>query len=118
MGDSLAIHQVDVKRALRSLRRSKAPGPDGHVAEIYRNHWCMLTPLVCLFNVVLETGRFPPKVLKLPIVPLDKPQRNRDFCESGRPVSPICVPSKILEAVVFRSMRQQLEVELDGRQYA
>ena len=57
-------------------------------------------------------------MLKLTIVPLDKPNRDPELCGSKRPISLINVLSKILEAAVLHRLMGDLEVCLEKRQYA
>ena len=112
------IHLIEVERAIGSMQKKKAPGPDGYAADIYQHLHCMWGPMLSLFNQILQTGRVPRQMLKLLIVPLDKPRKDQELCTSKRPISLICVLSKILESIGLRRLQRRLRCVLDGRQYA
>ena len=109
---------VEVYRAIHGLQKRKAPGPDGYMAEIYQNLPDTLPPLKDLFNLILTTGSIPLPMLKLHIVPLDKPQKNPEECGSKRPISLLNILSKALESLVLLRMVNSAGMEIDGRQYA
>ena len=57
-------------------------------------------------------------MLRVVMVPLDKPHKDPERCRSKRPISLISVLSKLLETVVLRRMIGELESKLDPNQYA
>ena len=109
---------TEVYRAIHSLSKSKAAGPDGYTAEVYQNLPGILQPLQDLFNAIMSTGHIPLPMLKLHIAPLGKPTRDPEACGSKRPISLLDALSKMLETLVLARMVAGAEMRLDGRQYA
>ena len=112
------IREVEVSRAILGLTKKKAAGDDGMVAEVFQGLPCLLKPLTRLFNLILHTGRIPYPMLKVIMVPLDKPRRNPEECRSKRPISLIPVLSKIMEGVILHRLMLRWESRLDAHQYA
>ena len=110
--------QLEVSRAIGGLAGGKAPGPDMLPVEIFRHSPCLLRPLTDLFNCIVGRGRFPARLARLYIVPLDKPNKEAHLCKSKRPISLICVVAKILEAIALHRLMRELEATLDPCQYA
>ena len=110
--------EVEVLKALDGLARGKAPGPDLLPVELFQRLPCLLGPLTQLFNCIVESGRFPQKMAKVFIVPLDKPNKDATLCGSKRPISLICVAAKLLEATVLQRLLPNLEGTIDPDQYA
>ena len=117
-GDFQGFTLVEVDKAIHSLSRGEATGPDGLMAEVYQNLPCLHKPIQALFNVILDTGNIPLPMLKLHIIPLDKAQKGPELCRSKRPISLINAISKALEAAVLPRIMGATECLLDGRQYA
>ena len=51
--------RVEVIKALHSLEKGKAAGPDGFMIKISRNLSSLISPIVQLFNIILESGHPP-----------------------------------------------------------
>ena len=113
-----AFSAVEVYKAVHSMSKKKASGPDGFMAEAYQNLPGVLNPLRQLFNLILNTGRMPLPMLRLHIVPLEKPQEDPEECGSKRPISLLNTTSKILESLVLTRMINDADMNLDERQYA
>ena len=109
---------TEVYKAVHGLSKKKASGPDGFMVEVYQNMPGVLPPLRQLFNLVLETGHLPLPMLKLHIVPLEKPQKDPEECGAKRPISLLNTISKVLESLVLVRMINGADMDLDGRQYA
>ena len=114
----LPFNDTEVYRAVRSLAKKKAAGPDGFPAEVYQQLPGVLRPLRELFNLIIKTGHIPLPMLQLYIVPLDKPNKDPEECKNKRPISLLNTLSKALEALVLGRMAQEQGMEIDGRQYA
>ena len=112
------IRQVEVRRAIHSMSSNRAPGPDDVQAELFKNTPCLLEPVRRLLNSIMVSGNFPRPMLQLYIVPLDKPGKDASSCKAKRPISLICVVSKILEAIVLARLTRLLGGGLDGAQFA
>ena len=117
-GEFEKFRQVEVAKAVRSLAAGKAAGPDGLPAEIFCNLSATWELVGAVFNGVMGRGVFPSGLRRLYIIPLDKPGRNPERCESKRPISLICALAKALEAAVYHRLVGHFEPLLDKRQYA
>ena len=102
----LPFSETEVYRAVRSLAKKKAAGPDGFPAEVYQQLPGVLQPQKELFNLILKTGHIPLPMLKLHIVPLDKPNKDPEECRGKRPISLLNTLTKALEALVLARMVQ------------
>ena len=109
---------MEVHKAVHGMSKRKAAGPDGFVIEVYQNLPGILAPLRQLFNLIMDTGSLPLPMLKLHIVPLDKPLKDPEECSSKRPISLLNTLSKVLESMVLTRMINMTGMNLDGRQYA
>ena len=109
----MPITTVEVRKAVATMARKKAAGDDGLVAELFQNLPCTIPVMLKMFNLVLFKGRIPHQLLRVVMVPLDKPHRDPEQCKSKRPISLISVMAKILEAVVMHRMMATLEPHLD-----
>ena len=57
------------------MARKKAAGGDGLVAELFQRLPCFVKPATSLFNVILQNGRMPHQMLRVAMIPLDKPHQ-------------------------------------------
>ena len=112
------VTPLEVLKAARGMEGNKATGPDNLPVEIFQKMSSLLPIVSELFSCVLKTGRFPRDMLKIYIIPLDKPGKKSSLCASKRPISLISVLAKMLEAVVYHRLLPVVEGGLDGRQYA
>ena len=113
-----AFTVTEIAKAVSSLATKKAPGPDGLVAELFRNLPALLTPVTVLFNMIMVGGRFPQSMVQLYLIFLDKPHKPQEKCASKRPISLISILSKTLEAAILNRLMESLEDKLTIYQYA
>ena len=108
-----------VTRALRKLDVSKATGPDGIPARVLKHCANELgLPLSQLFTHCFTSGVQPALWKTARVVPIHK-RRSKSAPSNYRPVSLLCIISKVMESIVNRSLMNHLETNgiLSKRQY-
>uniref|UniRef100_A0A6I8QUB5 Reverse transcriptase domain-containing protein n=1 Tax=Xenopus tropicalis TaxID=8364 RepID=A0A6I8QUB5_XENTR len=95
------ITEDEVKAAIDSLAKKKAPGPDGLTAEFYKKFRDQLAPvLIEVFRDCLEGGILPPSMRESSLILLSKgkdPQR----VENWRPIALLNTDRKLLARILF-----------------
>ena len=103
-GQSLAnIHLTDceVAQALENLDPNKACGPDNIPGRILKETAREIAPSLCrLFNLSLTLGVFPAAWKRANITPTFK-QEDSSLPSNYRPISLLCITSKIFDRCVF-----------------
>ena len=117
-GEFSEFREVEVVKAASCLKTGKAPGPDGVPAEVFQKLTTLWGPLRLLFNCIMRTGVIPVQMLRVYLVPLDKPGRDPELCSTKRPISLICAVAKILEALVHHRLLPLFEPNFAAGQYA
>ena len=95
--DSLALCEDEVYKVLFNLDPSKAPGPDG-LPTIVLLKTCARepTPSLCaLFNISLAEGK----------LPTGHKKGKKEDVTNYRPISLLCVVSKVLEQCIFKHFK-------------
>ena len=98
--DSLALCEDEVYKVLFNLDPSKAPGPDG-LPTIVLLKTCARepTPSLCaLFNISLAEGK----------LPTGHKKGKKEDVTNYRPISLLCVVSKVLEQCIFKHFKDFL----------
>ena len=99
--DKINIHLTDVKSALDMIDSNKGAGPDFVPPKFYKNCGKSLAlPLQLLFNLSLQSGKFPSLWKVTHVVPIHK-AGSKSSIENYRPVSILSTPCKILESIVY-----------------
>lgn len=101
---SITINSSDVFKALATLNPSKTPGIDNiHplILKICAN--TMLTPITHLLNTCIETCTIPSEWKIHKITPIHKGQ-NRSEVHNYRPISLLCILSKVLETIIYNNI--------------
>ena len=92
--------EAEVTAVVKSLRNSKACGPDELPVEIFKKHIKQLAaPLTHLINLTFTTGIFPEKIKDSIIIPVPKKNSIASEKSSYRPITLTSVISKIIEKV-------------------
>ena len=98
----------EVYNILNSLDTSKATGPDGLPARILKECSNELAPSLCrIFNMSLSTGVVPDSWKEANVVPIHK-KGNTECVTNYRPISLLCILSKILERCIFDRVYPEL----------
>ena len=106
-----AISKVEVKRDLKSIKRTKSTGIDNLPPGLPKDAACNISaPLTHLVNLSLQTGTFPAYWKLAKIVPIHKSGSFSCF-DNYRPISILPVLSKIIERAVHRQVMGFLEVD-------
>jgi hypothetical protein len=86
---------------LANFNVSKAVGPDGISPRVLKE--CavqIVSPLCHVFNLSLRSGVLPMDWLKANVVPVHK-KSDKQQAENYRPVSLLCICSKVMERAIF-----------------
>jgi hypothetical protein len=102
------ITSSDVCLALKALDVNKSSGPD-HIAPLYLKLAAELisSPLTYLFNLSLSTNIIPRIWKSAFVVPLPK-GGDPSLMDNYRPISKLCILSKVLENLVSNQLAQYL----------
>ena len=108
MTSPLRMDELD--EAIRSLKRKKAPGPDGITNDMIK-HFGEKTKsvLLKLFNKSWTTGVVPSSWKKAIIVPVHKKGKDKQDPRSYRPISLLSCLGKLMERVLNRRLTWYLE---------
>ena len=109
--------ETQVADLLLQLDVNKAHGADGIPARILKECADVIAPSVCyLFNKSLCIGVFPSQWKLAHVMPIHK-KGNKEFISNYRPVSLLCVLSKVLERCVFKRLLSHLSSVLQDIQH-
>ena len=94
------IKNQEVDKALRKLKKNKAPGIDEITAEVLLHSRETIFPYLCkMFNKLFEYGYFPIQWGVAIVVPLYK-KGGKDNCDNYRGISLLSITSKIFTSVL------------------
>lgn len=97
-----------VYEVLKRVKSLSSCGPDKLPSLIFRKLALSLSlPLSLIFRKTLDTGKLPHLWKQSIVVPIHK-KGPRNLKENYRPVSLTCVPCRILESMIVRSLRNHL----------
>ena len=105
----IVLHVGEVEAVLKSLDPNKATGPDEIPARILKETATTIAPSLCkLFNRSLGEGYIPSEWKLANVVPVYKKDET-DHVENYRPISLLCIISKVLERCVLNHIHDRLE---------
>ena len=114
---TLQVTEDEVLQVLLRLDHSKAPGPDGLPTRILKECAKELSPSICqLFNISLATGTLPLEWKESNVVPVHKKGKKEDVT-NYRPISLLCVISKVLERCIHNHLKDHLLTLIDDFQH-
>lgn len=97
---SFSITEEDVTKALKNLKTDKSPGIDGmHPRPLKELAEVLSKPVTMIFQKSLNTGQLPKNWLDAVVSPIFK-KGPRCLAENYRPVSLLCILSKVLESII------------------
>ena len=115
LGDNLKSYILfvlkvgEVEAVLNSVDPNKAAGPDEIPARILKETATTIAPsLFKLFNRSLEEGYIPSEWKLANVMPAYK-KDEKDHVENYRPISLLCIISKVLERCVLNRINDRLE---------
>ena len=102
---------------LSSLDVNKASGPDEIPARTLKETAREIDPSLCdLFNKLLRLGSLPTEWKLAAIVPVYK-KDNKEYIENYRPISLLCLVSKVMERSLFNVIEDQLYILVGSCQH-
>jgi hypothetical protein len=92
---------VEVQKAIRGLKRSKAPGPDG-IPNRALKHLSVraISLLVTIFNAILTIQYFPAEWKHATVFSILKPGKDSALPSSYRPISLLDTIGKLFENIL------------------
>ena len=106
--DSLVLCEDEVYKVLLNLNPSKAQYPGGLPTIVLKSCARELTPSLCaLFNLSLAEGKLPTEWKDSLVVLVHKKGKKEDVT-NYRPISLLCVVSKVLERCIFKQFEEFL----------
>ena len=95
----------EIITTLLYLYTTKATGPDGIPSRLLKETaWQIEPSLTQLFNKSLNVGKIPNEWKLSNIVPIHK-KGKKEHVENYRPISILCITSKVLERCILRNIR-------------
>jgi hypothetical protein len=99
----------EVQKAIKALKNSKAPGPDGLISEFYKHSGpFVLNFFTKLFNRLFETGEFPEEWTESIIQPLHK-KGDINSPDNYRGISLLNVSSKLYSYILNKRLTKWIE---------
>ena len=106
----IVLRVGEVEAVLKPPDPNKATGPDEIPARILKETATTIAPSLCkLFNRSLGEGYIPSEWKLANVVPVYK-KDEKDHVENYRPISLLCIISKVLERCVLNRINDRLEV--------
>ena len=115
--DELNISELEVVAALRGLNPDKALGPDGIPGRILKETAQQIAPtLTLLFNKSLHSAVLPDEWKLANVVPVFK-KGVKEHVQNYRPISLLCIVSKVLERCVLNHIWEHLQNVINDCQH-
>ena len=114
---NITINASDVFESLSALNPTKAPGIDGMSPVILKlcAHF-LLIPITHLLNTCIQTCSMPDEWKIHKIIPIPK-NNNRSDVQNYRPISLLCVLSKVLESIIYDKIADFIYPLLSANQF-
>ena len=104
------VTEEDVRKALKNLRTDKSPGLDGmHPHPLKDLADVLAKPITIIFQRSLSSAQLPSIWLDAVVSPIFK-KGSRCIAENYRPVSLLCILSKLLESIITPQIVNHVKV--------
>ena len=115
--NEINFSELEVFAALRSLNPDKALGPDGIPGRILKETAQQIAPsLTLLFNKSLHSAVVPDEWKLANVVPVFK-RGIKEHVQNYRPISLLCIVSKVLEKCVLNHIWEHLQEIINDHQH-
>ena len=108
--EQFKVTEEDVLKGLRNLKTDKSTGIDGiHPRPLKELADVLAKPIHMIFKKSLETGQLPRNWLDAVVSPIFK-KGARNIAENYRPVSLLCIISKLLESIITPQIVNHIKI--------
>lgn len=116
--NSLEITKRSISDVLNALKVNKSRGPDGiPPAVLKRSSQGIVSSLYNMYRNFLRISQFPSYWKKAEVIPIFKKGSKLDV-RNYRPISLLCLPSKVLEKIMFKALSNLYHQRQNTAQYA
>lgn len=106
---SAPITEIELNKAISTLKANKSPGPDGFSSEWYKAFRAELMPtLLQACNTTLTDAKMPPSWNEAVISVIPKEGKSKLECSSYRPISVLNVDYKLYTTILARRLDKVL----------
>ena len=100
--ETIAVSDAEVADLLKCIDPNKATGPDGISPRLLKEGGDAIVPsLTRLFNLSLASAKVPKSWKNANVIPIFK-KDDKSLTNNYRPISLLCVVSKIMEKIIFK----------------
>ena len=115
--DGLYITKEDIRKAIKSLKRRKAPGSDAITAEVLKaGGETMVSMLDKIFLKVIEEEDIPMEWAKMLVTPIHKKGDKHNHA-NYRAIALLSIPGKVFNKVILQKIREKTETYSSQSQF-